>query len=156
WHDVSNPAQNYGLVAFDVGPPTFHDLPIVNGGSAIKKVRAAADAEFLHLEIETTVATASGGRGVIGLRTYRQELGEWLLPDGARAPSLRSELALSAVRGTGQAQLVIMSSYDTYGLDRNQPAAYSLLRSTVSDAGAWMPVTWASNPAHASDDGKYQ
>src|SRR5262249_10449517 len=143
WHDVTNPAQNYGLLAFDVGPPTFRDLPIVTGGAAVNRVSAAADAEFLHLEIQTAVPVAAGESVVIGLATYRQDLGESVLPDGVRAPSLRSELALSAVRGTGQAQLVVMSSYDTYGLDRNTPASYSLLRSTVSDAGAWMPVKWA-------------
>jgi hypothetical protein len=156
WHDITNPAQNYGLVAFDVGPPTFRDLPIVNGGSAVTKVSAAADAEFLHLEIETALPMAAGDNVVIGLDTYRQDLGESVLPNGVRAPSLRSELALSATRGASEAQLVVMSSYDTYGLDRNTPASYSLLRSTVSDGGAWMPVKWASSLAHGSDDGRYQ
>lgn len=163
WHNVTSPEQNFGLLAFELDPPDFGVLPETAGSGRIKKVRAAADAEFFHLEITLVAPLADGEELTIGYDTYADDRGESVLPDG-RKTTQRSELALTVT--TSGAELMVMEAYDQFGVWHDTQFAWHNkqegelptgrpYRSIVSDAGKWTLVRWKNNSEHGSDDGVY-
>ncbi len=51
WHNVTNPEQNYGLIAFDSGPPDFGRWKAIERTGYIRKVETAYDNEFFHCRL---------------------------------------------------------------------------------------------------------
>lgn len=150
WHDMMNAQQHYGLVAFELPPPAFDEAPSTTGDARIRDVRAAFDAEFVHLRITLNAPLLDGDRLVIGLDTYADDRGETLLPNGART-TLRNEFALSLV-APDAAELQVLHSYDLRTIGYTAPPGVTY-RSTVSDSGDWAPMKWRIAAAHSADDG---
>lgn len=164
WHNVTSPEQNFGLLAFEVDPPTFSKLPPTAGTGRIREIRADADAEFFHLSITLTSPLGPAESLTIGYDTYADDRGESILPDGTKTAQ-RSELALTVT--PGGAELKVMAPYDQFGIWHDTQSAWhnkteSQLpsgrpyRSVVSDGGAWNLVRWKNNSEHGSDDGVYR
>lgn len=152
WHDLTNPQQSYGLLAFDLGPPRWDAFPATAGTGRVQKVETFADAEFHWVRLTLATPLADGETFTMGYDTYRDDLGETLLPDGARTKR-RSELALT-VTAPSTASLRVMKAYDLYGFGVTMP--YSHKQSVASDVGAWVDVRRSTSTAHGSDDGVYQ
>ncbi|HSO37997.1 MAG TPA: hypothetical protein VLT33_35965 [Labilithrix sp.] len=154
WHDVTNAQQFYGLMAFDVGAPDFAAMAPAIGRGRVLKTEAAADAEFFHTRISLASPLADGETLTVGYDTYRDDLGESVLPDGAHT-NRRSELALTIVGGDATARLRVMRSYDLYLVTKKQKMPWSILQSTTSDAGDWVDILRNNATAHGSDDHLY-
>lgn len=163
WHNVTSPEQNFGLLGFELDPPDFAKLPETTGSGRIQKVRAAADAEFFHLEISLATPLADGEKLTLGYDTYDDSRGESVLPDG-RKTTVRSELALTVT--TAGAELAVMEEYDQFGIWHDTQFAWHnkevselptgrAYRSVTSDGGKWNLVRWKNNSEHGSDDGLY-
>jgi len=148
WHDMMNPQQSYGLLAFDLGPPDFGVMPEVEGEGRVRRVRGAADAEYFHLEITLDAATEEPI--VVAYDTYDDELGERQLPNGVRSPR-PVEFALDI--GTSTAELSVMASYDLYSILGADTRGTSLFRSTASDGGGWHRWVWSMTLEHEVGNG---
>jgi hypothetical protein len=163
WHNVTSPEQNFGLVAFEVDPPTFSRLAPTTGTGRIAEIRADTDAEFFHLRVTLTSPLGPGESLTIGYDTYADDRGESVLPDG-RKTTQRSELALTVT--TAGAELKVMAPYDQFGVWHDTQSAWHNktvgqlpsgrpYRSVPSDGGPWNLVRWKNNSEHGSDDGVY-
>lgn len=163
WHNVTSPEQNFGLLAFQLAPPDFGVLPSTSGAGRVRRVRAAADAEFFHLEIALASPLGDDEPLTVGYDTYADDRGESVLPNGKRTTQ-RSELALTVTRAG--AELVVTEAYDQFRVWHDTQAAWhddpdgSLpagrpYRSVPSDGGKWNLVRWLNNSEHGSDDGVY-
>ena len=150
WHDMMHPQQSYGLMAFDLGPPDFEVMPEVTGDGRIARVRAAADAEYFHVEL--TLDEATDEPIIVAFDTYDDELGESQLPNGVRSPRA-VEFVLEI--GESTAELSVMSSYDLYSILGAEARGTPVFRSTVSDGGGWLPWVWNTATEHVSGDGLY-
>lgn len=164
WHNVTSPEQNFGLLAFELAPPDYSKLPETTGTGRVRRVRAAANAEYFHLAIDLASPLADGETLTIGYDTYADDRGESVLPDGRRTTQ-RSELALSVT--TKIADLSVMAPYDQFGVWHDTQAAWHErtvselpsgrpYRSVPSDAGIWNLVRWKNNGEHGSEDGAYR
>lgn len=165
WHNVTSPEQNFGLLKFVLDPPNFDMFPPTVGTGRTRTVRAAADAEFFHLDIELASPLADGERLTIGYDTYADDRGESILPDGTRTTQ-RSELAL-VYTAPRSAELFVMEAYDQFGVWHDTQSAWHKkevselptgrpYRSVPSDGGPWNLVRWKNNGEHGSDDGVYR
>jgi len=152
WHDATNPQQYYGLLSFDLPPPDFAALPTTKGSGRVTEIAAAADAEFFHVKLALASPLADGETLTIGFDTYGDDVGELVLPDGARTKA-RSELALT-VSNDG-AQLSVTKAYDLYGINRKTPIPGAVWRSVATDGAGWSPVRRNNAVAHKSGDGLY-
>ncbi len=163
WHNVTSPEQNFGLLKFEIDPPSFDTFPPTTGQGRIAEVCAAADAEFFHTRIRLATPLGEGETLTIGYDTYADDRGESVLPNGKKTTQ-RSELALVITRSG--AELMVMEAYDQFGVWHDTQAAWhnkteSQLpsgrpyRSVPSDGGKWNLVRWQNNGEHGSDDGRY-
>jgi hypothetical protein len=164
WHNVTSPEQNFGLLGFELDPPNFEMFPPTNGSGRISEIRAAADAEYFHLRIALAAPLGPDESLTIGYDTYRDDLGESILPNG-KATTQRSELALTTTRQG--AELMVMEAYDQFAVWHDTQAAWHdktdselpsgrPYRSIPSDGGKWNLVRWQNNSEHGSDDGVYE
>jgi len=146
WHDLTTPQQSYGLLAFDPPPVTWEEaIDSYDATDAIDRIRIAADAAALHVRIDF-VETIDSPQLVVGFDTYRDDLGDSLLPDGT-ATSIRSELVLE-VDGSS-AQMRVIDEYDLYRI-RPWTGSY---QSVSRDGGGWAPLLWQMTSDHTSGDG---
>ena len=164
WHNVTSPEQNFGLLKFELDPPSFDMFaPTVSAGR-VAEVRAAADAEFFHLKITLRSPLAEGETMTIGYDTYADDRGESVLPNGKKT-SQRSELALVVTRKS--AELMVMEAYDQFAVWHDTQSGWHNkteghlpegrpYRSIPSDGGKWNLVRWQNNSEHGSDDGVYK
>jgi len=153
WHNVTSPEENFGLIAFDLGEPDYDRWNATKGPGRIRELRASADAEFFHLRIYLSTGLQAGEVMTVGFDTYRDDLGESVLPDGDKT-SNRSEFAL-VIEALSKAQLYVTEAYDLFGIWHNTSEDVQLYQSTASDGGLWVPVRWKNNSEHSSDDGQY-
>lgn len=153
WNNVTSPEENFGLIAFDLGEPDYDEWDATKGPGRIRELRAAADAAYFYLRIHLSTGMQSGEVMTVGWDTYRDDLGESVLPDGVKA-SNRSELAL-IIEAPSRAQLYITEAYDLLGIWHNTSGEGQLYHSTATDGGRWMPVRWKNSSQHGSDDGQY-
>lgn len=156
WHDMTNPQQHYGLVAFDLGAPALSRVSTNPQTSELGEIQVAADAEFFHVEISLARGLAETEPLLLGIDTYGDDLGESKLPDGT-STRRRNEFALT-ISG-GEARLQVTAAYDVFGYERRPSSGTSELpplASVPSDGKGWGDVRWQNSLAHESDDGKYQ
>jgi len=151
WHDLTNPQQSYGLLAFDLGAPDYAAHARTTGPGRVRQVETYADAEFFWVKLAMSPALADGETLTMGYDTYGDDVGETLLPDGVRTQR-RSEFALT-VTAPSTATLQVMKAYDLYAAPRTTPQ--SLQQSVASDSGHWAAIRRATSVAHGTDDGKF-
>lgn len=122
WHNVEDAEQHYGLLGEYAGPSpgtpepggdpkAWEALPLVGGRDALT-LRVGADPSYLYL------ALAGGprldtARYVIGIDTYRRDLGEVRLPGVDRPDTIGFEFAL-VLNDTSDAQLLVAPWYNPY------------------------------------------
>ena len=150
WHDHSTPQQSYGLLAFEPPPFSWESVlePDAETGT-IADVSMGADLRALHVRIDLVDAVTSP-QLVIGIDTYRADLGDTRLPDGTET-SIRSELALE-LEGT-TATLRVIEEYDLYNIRATRPS--DGFRSVARVGGTWVPLLWQMTADHGSDDGRW-
>jgi hypothetical protein len=152
-HDIMSPEQNFGLIAFNPGDPDWTMWKSAAGNGEIKEVSAAMNAEFFFIKIVFLNSLQKDQEIVIGFDTYRDDLGESVLPDGVKS-SRRCELALT-LKIAAEAQLYVTQAYDLFGIWHKLSSDYQLYHSTATDGESWNPVKWVNSGYHESDDGKY-
>jgi hypothetical protein len=151
WHNVTNPEQNFGLIAFDLGEPAFNDPPLATGSGRVQTIRAATDAEYLHLRVGLKTGLEDGEQLVIGFDTYGDDVGDSVLPNGVQT-ARRSELAL-VVQAPSNAQLEVTQAYDLVGIWHHTSTDGQMYHSIATDGAPWDPVRWKNGAAHQSADG---
>ncbi|MCB9508411.1 MAG: hypothetical protein H6700_10735 [Myxococcales bacterium] len=155
WHNVTAAEQNFGLIAFDLGPPSWSRWEPVAGEGAVREVEADADAEFFHVRV--TLDGPLEGSDIpliIGWDTYRDDLGESTLPGGT-VTAQRSEFA-TVIGGDLSANHLVTRAYDSYGIWHNSSNDLQLFHSIPTDGAPWMLVRWKNNQAHISRDSLWQ
>lgn len=153
WHNILDPEQNFGLVAFDEAPTVMTPVELAGFPGPLASVAWAVTHRFLLLELNTDTTQWPL---VIGFDTYRDDLGESVLPGGRPSP-VRSELAL--VIGEGEAQFYATEAYNLYAIWHEarselwDPQPGQLYRSIAADGAPWIPVRWLTNPEHENGVG---
>ncbi len=163
WHNVTAPEQNFGLIAYDLGPPPWDEKGVTTDGSGfVKSVTLVHDNEYFHVRIQTNGRLGDNDKMNIGFDTYGskdspqfdKELGESILPDGVHTQN-RNEFALE-IQGAQKANLMVTPAYDSmriwYG---DRFAEKQVFHSTQTDGGGWNLVTWLNSQEHGSNDKKY-
>lgn len=151
WHNVMNPEQSYGLIAFDPPPPDFARASPVVGAGRVLRIEAAVNAEFFFVRLQVQGGIGAGDVLTVGLDTYADDRGEVVLPDGQRTVR-RNEFALK-VRHEGPAQLHVTQAYDLYEMWRNRAGPEQLFRSVATDGAPWVPVRWRNRHERTWQDG---
>ncbi|MBN1655315.1 MAG: hypothetical protein JXA30_16230 [Deltaproteobacteria bacterium] len=153
WYDATSPEENYGVIAFDQPTTDFDRFSPVTGGGRIRRIRAASDAGFFRFIIDLDPALRDGETLTIGFDTYRDDLGETILPGGIKTEK-RSELSL-VISAPHQAQLYVTEAYDLFGIWHGVSSDRQKYRSTATDGAPWVPLRWITDGAHASDNFEY-
>jgi hypothetical protein len=151
WHNVTNPEQNFGLLAFDPAQPGFNGPPLAIGSGRIETIQATTDPEYFHVRVGLASGLSAGETLAIGFDTYGDDVGESILPNGTQS-ARRSELAL-VVSAPSQAQLYVTQAYDLFGMWFQSSTDSQLYHSTATDGAPWDSVRWENNVAHTSADG---
>ena len=153
WFDVTSPEENYGLLAFDVATPQYLKWDHVSGNGRIQTIKTDSDAAYFHVDITLSTPLADGETIEIGYDTYRDDLGETILPSGM-ATSRRHEFAL-VVTAPDAAQLYVIPSYDLFGILHGLTKPVQVSKSTATDVGTWNIWQWVTSEDARSDDGQY-
>ena len=142
FHNVTNPEQNFGLIAFDSGEPDFEYWPETNGDGPINRLRSAYNHEYFYLKIELDHDFSETDTVVVAYDTYRSDLGESVLPNGTIVTN-RAEFALEISHET--AQLYVTEAYDIFGIWHGVAGPEQLFHSVPSDNARWNRVMWKNN-----------
>lgn len=149
WHNITSPEENFGMIAFDLEIPPTHILKL--GTGRIRTIGASADATFFHLKLELDQPLRSGEELVLGVDTYRDDLGEVILPNGVRT-TRRNEFALR-LQVTGPARWLVTQPYDLFGIWHNSSGPQQLFQSRPTEGAPWLPVRWQNGQERMSRDG---
>ena len=153
WHNVTAAEQNFGLVAFEPGLPDFELHPPVTapveGGQV--EARVAYDAAFARLRLDLDRPLGADETLVVGIDTYRDDLGETVLP-GDTATEKRHEFAL-VVEGD-EATLHVVPSYSLQGIWHGTSTDAQTYRSSATEAGEWEALRWQNGQGYESEDGE--
>ena len=151
WSHVA-PEQNFGLIAFEPPAPVFTVEQEVTGDGRIEALRGAASNSYWHTEVDLESPLRGDDVLTVAFDTYRDDLGESVLPDGS-APGARFEFALE-ISANGDSWLKVTEVYDVFGMWHGLAEDHQLFHSTASDADPWVNVRWINNGVHGSDDGE--
>lgn len=149
WHNITSPEQNFGMIAFDIETPPTQSLQ--TGTGRIRTVEASADATFFHLRLELDQPLKPEDELVLGMDTYRDDLGEIILPNGVKT-ARRNEFALR-LRSEGLARWLVTQPYDLFGIWHNSSGPQQVFQSRATVGAPWMPVRWQNGEEHVSRDG---
>ena len=153
WLDITSPEENYGLIAYDLPSPDFDQWNPVLATGHIREVRAAADAAYFHVRVSLETPLGDGEILTVGYDTYRDDLGESILPGGITTTN-RNEFAL-VIRAPDQAHFQVTRAYDYYAVDQKQFSEHQKGKSTASDGHPWQDWRWIVTIRAISDDGNY-
>ncbi|MFC1555718.1 T9SS type A sorting domain-containing protein [candidate division KSB1 bacterium] len=143
WHNVTNPEQNYGLIAFDPDSVDFSAFNAIEDSNSISRVQVDVDNQFFYLKITLDSALSISDSLIIGFDTYRSDLGESILPDGSNVTN-RAEFTL-VISENDTAQLYVTESYDLFGIFHDISVPEQLFHSIATDGAPWVPVRWKNN-----------
>jgi len=149
WHNLASPEENFGLIAFEQDPPQFQLLQ--QGSGRIQSIEAASDATYFYARLQLSQALASHEELVVGFDTYRDDLGEKILPNGVQT-TRRNEFALR-LQNRQQASLWVTQPYDLLGIWHGSSGPEQLYRSQATQGAPWLPVRWQNGQEHTSRDG---
>ena len=141
WHDITNPEQNYGLLAFDKKAETT-TLADFGAGSPITKINAGTNFDFFNFTMYLDQPLSQLDTIWIGIDTYADTLGEIILPSGDAVYN-RCEFALRITNFS--AELYVTEAYDLYGIwhGLNIPGQYYQSKATYG--GGWNLVRWKND-----------
>ena len=151
WHDVMNPEQGYGLLAFDPASPDFEQCPRSTGHGAIRSVRAAANAEYFLVNLDLAVQACEDDLAV-GFSLDPNGPGNVRLPGALVSPRPVQFILTIPPRGPGVWRRYCerrseKGNTDTVGQRGSKTEA------RCSD-GNWAEVTWRIAHGHLSKDGR--
>ena len=153
WHNLMAAEQNFGLIAFEPEEPDFVTVDGVEADGPIADVEAAADATAFRARLHLEEPIDEDDQVVVGFGTYRDDLGESILPDGV-ATQNRNEFAL-VVDGSESAELYVTLAYDLFGIYHDSSDDGQLYRSTATDGEPWRLIRWQNGHERGSNDGEY-
>ena len=157
WHNVLAPEQNYGLIAFDSQRTEYVTLDQANSDtnwsdSDISQVQVSYDAAFFHADLTLNRTLTSNDEIIVGFDTYKEELGEIILPKGNSAQGVTTsqgnEFALRIYfeNNEWKANFFITPAYDLFGLWNNEhDPSIQQLQSIASEGNGWNLLTWKTN-----------
>lgn len=137
--------QNFGLLNF-VKDTEFQNLESFGEEENIQSIDAAANYNFLEMEIGLNSPLDIPDEMWIALDTYSEELGESILPTGETL-TYRSEFALKITNYS--ATLFVTQAYDIYGNWHNISEPEQLYHSIPTDGAPWEIVRWKNNSGHS-------
>lgn len=150
WNNLTSPEENFGLIAFDLPAPTYQTLK--TGTGAVSQIESASDAKYFHLRLRLKENYKPGERLVIGYDTYRDDLGDRILPTGARSLTHRHEFALD-LSLPGSAKLYVTQPYDLVGIWHRSSGPQQIYQSKAVEGAPWQPVRWQNDQPTTSFDG---
>jgi hypothetical protein len=142
WHNITSAEQNFGLVKF-TKKETFIPWKTFETGAEIKDIKALANYDFFKIEIGLKSTMDVLGECWIAFDTYDGNLGESLLPNGAKVLTNRPEFALHITQHS--AQLYVTQAYDLFGIWHKMTSKDQKFQSTVTDGEPWNLVRWKNN-----------
>lgn len=149
WHNMTSPEQNFGLVAFEPPKPAYQSVG--KGTGKITGLEAAADVAYFHLKVSTSTHLGANEELQIAFDTYRDDLGETILPNGSKTKR-RNEFTL-VLTGHQQAQLMVTQAYDLFAIWHRLSGSQQLYQSAATQGAQWVPVRWQNNQERTSADG---
>jgi len=147
WHDLLNPEQGYGLMAFV--PQVGAIDTIFDGDGRIRRVNAAVSVEALELDIELSAPLADGELIELGLDVLDRERGEYALPSGT-AVDVGLEAAL-VIAADANGDLSVSRCLDLH--DHAATESRAPLRTGAPGCEGWVHATWVVGWAHATPQG---
>lgn len=141
WHNLSSPEQNFGLIGFQ-RPFNLQSWQTFSPGSPVREIKAFADYDFFHMQLDLLNPLALQDTVWIALDTYAPSLGESALPDGHMV-SNRAEFALRLTNYS--AQLFVTEAYDLFGIWHNTSTPEQQYHSVVSNGGKWNILRMRNN-----------
>lgn len=151
WHNLTSPEENFGLIAFDIDNPHYQTLQ--RGTGRVQHIETAADAAYFYLRLQLQAPLAAHEKLTLGIDTYRDDLGERLLPGGIQT-ARRNEFALEIASDKPMAQLRVTQPYDLLGIWHNASGPEQLFQSRPTQGAPWLPVRWKNGQEHTSRDGQ--
>lgn len=149
WHSVASAEENFGMIAFDPPAPVFQQYPMTGSVSKIASVHAAADVQFFNLKLNLNSSISVNDSVWIGIDTYKESVGESVLPNGA-VVSKRSEFAM--LIKADSVKLFVTRDYDLFGIwfIRNNANPEQVFHSTVTNGAPWHLLRLKHNFEEAS------
>jgi hypothetical protein len=141
WNNKLSGEENFGLIAFDVPPPSFAVWPPVESNCYINEVNADYSHDFFHIQLKVNSLLQSGDTIWIGIDTYNKNLGELVLPNGDYVNN-RAEFALEIT--PNNSQLYVTEAYNLFGIyeKHNASSPQQLYHSIPTEGAPWYIVTW--------------
>lgn len=135
WQSVASAEENFGLIAFEPEAPAFTKYQLSGSHSNYAEISAAADVKFFNLRIRLNNSLSSSPMW-IGIDTYKEAVGESVLPNGVTT-NKRVEFAL--LLKSDSAKLYVTKDYDLFGIwfIRNNAKPEQVFHSTVTDGNPW-------------------
>jgi len=143
WHNVTAAEQNYGIIGFRKPRENLvQSWETFCQECGVQAINAGADYAYLHFELEMLRHPGTLDTLWLALDTYRPDLGESVLPNGAETQQ-RAEFALMVTPYT--AELYVTEAYDLYGIWHGTSAPEQRYRSVATDGAPWRLVRWKNN-----------
>lgn len=150
WHNLTSPEENFGLIAFDYGAPNYTTL--ATGSGRLKKVDADHDPGFFRVRVEIGGGLVKGDKLVVGYNTYRDDLGETILPNKVITAN-RNEFA-AVVEAPSKAELFVTQAYDLFRIWHGLSGPEQIYQSTATSGAPWNKEFWQNGQVHTSKDGQ--
>lgn len=142
WPNYTAAEQNFGLMGYVDTVAAWELRKPACQGCKVDEVYAKAEVGEFDIFLKTNVPFADEDTLWIALDTYGDDVGEKVLRDGDTL-DIRAEFLLRMY--SGKAELMVMRSYDLFGIWHGSSDADQLYRSIASETGDWRPVRWKNN-----------
>lgn len=153
WHDLLNPEQGYGLMAFAPETSAWERLETTAEGTGrVRAVWAAYDAERVHFRIDLDAPLTSGDTMVVGLDVLDRTRGEPTLPDGTALVTTAPELAITIAPDVTTATMRVTPCLDLVELPRDLLYNASP-RTRAGGCGGWATMGWLFSAFHYQRSG---
>lgn len=150
WDNLTSPEANFGLIAFELPPPVYKTLKEQATGP-VARIETASDPQYFRVRLGLRENYRPGERMVLGFDTYRDDLGDPILPTGARS-SHRNEFALDLDLPKG-ARLLVTQPYDLVGIWHRSSGPQQIFQSKAVEGAPWALVRWQNDQPRTSADG---
>lgn len=142
WHNVVNPEQNFGLIAFDEAAPDYNQWTATQASCFVSSLNADYSNAYFHLKLNLLNTFTQTDTLWVAFDTYRSDWGESLLPNGVQLNN-RAEFALRLTADS--AHLFVTEAYNIFGIYHEESGVEQKYRSVPSDGAPWIPVKWKNN-----------
>ena len=177
WYNALDAEQNYGLIAMRPGDratairldgrgddwsgaPVLEHAPPMTGALGVKALRATQDEGYLYLRLDVDRVDWARARYLIGIDTYRADLGDVVLPVTGERVTTGLEFVLD-LRGPDSTQLLVDAPYNPWTrrpiAGARPPATMQVYQrpfvTRANAASRWEPIEVISNRRRIGRDG---